>query len=463
MPHQFIFRRLASAGNLVALLLIVGTLLLLPACSTGQAAPAKKSVDSNFVTRSGALLLLHGQPFRFAGTNMYWLGLDENVGGVAYPTHFRVDDAFTAAAEMGATVVRAHTLGISVGCSLCVEPSLGKFNATALAHIDYAIQSAAQHHIRLIIPLTDNWRYYHGGKHTFTDWRGINNENKFYTDKTVIGDFEQYISTLLNHVNTYTGIAYKNDPTIMAWETGNELVPPVSWTKTIADYIKGIDSNHLVIDGSSFVNSDAFSLANVDIYTRHYYPMNIAQLQSDVAQVTAAKKVFYAGEYSWVSGDPLDAFLSAIEKSKVAGDTYWDFFPHNDTHGYVQHDDSFTLHYPGDDSAMRAAVQLFRAHAYAMQGRAEPPVGTPGAPEITGIQGKAIAWRGTALGDTYSIERSSGGANGPWSVICKRCATDNQSPWSDKSQPTGQLWYRVQAYNLAGVPGPYSPAYQRPQ
>jgi len=45
---------------------------------------------------------------------------------------------------------------------------------------------------------------------------------------------EDGFPTLLNHVNTYTCLAYKNDPTIMAWETGNELDPPTSWTQTIS-------------------------------------------------------------------------------------------------------------------------------------------------------------------------------------------------------------------------------------
>ena len=413
--------------------------------------------QDNFVGRSGAQLLLHGRPFRFAGANMYWLGLDENVGGIAYPTRFRVDDAFASIAEMGATVVRAHTLGISVGCSLCVEPALGQFNPGAFASMDYAVQSARAHGLRLIIPLSDNWHYYHGGKHTFTSWRGIIEENKFYTDKTVIHDFEQYIGEILNHVNSLTGIAYKDDPTIMAWETGNELAGTItSWTDTISTFIKHVDQHHLVIDGSSYIDADAFALPHVDIFTGHYYPMNIAQMQSDAAQVTAAHKVFYVGEYGWSGGDPLDAFLAAVEQSGAAGDTYWDFFPHKDTFGFVQHDDGHTLHYPGDDSSMQAAVALLRAHAYRMQGRNEPAPGMPAAPLITGVQGRLVAWRGSALGAIYSIERSSAGASGPWTLICNRCATDNSTPWTDHTQPAGPLWYRVQAFNLAGVAGPYS-------
>jgi hypothetical protein len=77
---------------------------------------------------------------------------------------------------------------------------------------------------------------HHGGKHNFTDWRGLSDENQFYTNPLVISDFEQYISVLLNHINSYNGIAYKNDPTILAWETGNELSAPAHWVQTIATY-----------------------------------------------------------------------------------------------------------------------------------------------------------------------------------------------------------------------------------
>ncbi len=116
---------------------------------------------NEFVTRSGSKLILGGQRFRFAGANVYWLGLDENVGGIDYPTHFRVDDVLTTAETMGATVVRSHTLGISVGCKPCIEHSLGVFNPAAFEHIDSTIQAANAHHLRLILPLVDNWAYQH--------------------------------------------------------------------------------------------------------------------------------------------------------------------------------------------------------------------------------------------------------------------------------------------------------------
>ena len=82
---------------------------------------------------------------------------------------------------------------------------------------------AKQYNVRLVIPLTDNWNYYHGGELTFCNWRGMSDQAQFYSDKDIIGDFKTYISTLLGHVNNYTGVALKDEPTILAWETGNEL------------------------------------------------------------------------------------------------------------------------------------------------------------------------------------------------------------------------------------------------
>ena len=52
-------------------------------------------------------------------------------------------------------------------------------------------------------------------------------------------DFRGYVATILNHLNPYTGLLYKEDPTIMAWESGNQLhFPPFHWTINLAKYIK---------------------------------------------------------------------------------------------------------------------------------------------------------------------------------------------------------------------------------
>jgi hypothetical protein len=98
------------------------------------------------------------------------------------------------------------------------------------------------------------------------------------------------------HVNPYTGRTALSEPAILvgrvvmagsrlgicgptarthlvffsispqAWETGNELQPPANWTGAIAAFIKSIDSNHLVLDGTYGINAEALPLPDVDLY-----------------------------------------------------------------------------------------------------------------------------------------------------------------------------------------------------
>jgi len=421
------------------------------------------AIPDSFVVRSGSQLLFKGKPFRFSGANIYWLGLDENVGGLDYPTPFRVDDALATAQEMGATVVRSHSLGISVGCPLCIEPSLGVFNKTALEHVDYAIDSAKRHGLKLIIPLVDNFHWYHGGKHTFTEWRGITDELQFYTNKSVIADFEQYISHIINRVNSLTGIAYKNDPTILGWETGNGLTAPPDWVQTIAGYLKSIDHNHLVIDGNSGQSYDTpnftqdTAIDDVDVYTGQYYPLNTAELIKQAEQAQKANRVFIAEEYAWNNkggGNSLADFLTAIESNPaISGDLFWSLFSHNDTYGYVQHNDGYTLHYPGDTVDMQERVKELRNHAYIMRNLPAPAYHMYGEPLITKTT-PGLAWRGVAGAFWYTIERSTSSVEGPWVPICVKC-TDNESPWMDKNRPPGTAWYKIEASNFSET-GAYS-------
>lgn len=191
---------------------------------------------------------------------------------VGYPEKGQIREAFASAVAMGATTVRSHTLGVSTGTPLSIWPTASATNEAAFDSIDYSIFAARNYGIRLIIPLTDNYNYYHGGKLDFLKWSNlsVNNSAAFYTNPQVIGLYKSYISTVLNHVNTYTGVAYKNDPTIMAWETGNELggyglkdgPPTASWTADITAYIKSIALHHLVIDGSDGLTNSTGKLTS---------------------------------------------------------------------------------------------------------------------------------------------------------------------------------------------------------
>jgi hypothetical protein len=86
---------------------------------------------ATFVTKdANGRLNLNGKPFRFSGSNMYWLGLDENmpasapssdnsveVGATTYPTDFRINDAMLTMNEMGTIGDKNRTcFNLLVGC-----------------------------------------------------------------------------------------------------------------------------------------------------------------------------------------------------------------------------------------------------------------------------------------------------------------------------------------------------------
>lgn len=461
----------------------------------------------NFVTRSGDQLLLNGQPFRFSGANIYWGGLDENGRtSLNYPTQFRIQSALATVADMGGTVVRCQTCGISTGNPYSVEPSLGVFNQTALRHIDYFVAEAQKHHIRLDIPLTDNYNYYLGGYHNFTDWLGLSTAancpstacaSTFYTNPQAIAAFEQYISVLLNHVNVYTGVPNKDNPTIMSWETGNELpygtggaAEFTAWTSTISTFIKSIAPKQLVMDGAGFIDQGDLSLPNVDIQSPHFYPVSTPFLNFVASDVAAAGQALVVGEYAWnnpsaTSG--LAPFLADIQDTPtISGDIYWDLFPPNDDFGYTEHYDGYQLHFPGDDTDVgngngmgapvlsgvsdAALVTELRDHAYAMSGLPVPSYAVPPAPVVTNVEhvtsttvgdGNLIEWRGSAGAATYVVQRSTRGPRGPWTSVCAACTDTNNEPFLDSGAPAGPwVWYQVTAVNPDGVSGRTSAPFQ---
>ncbi|EGG03246.1 family 5 glycoside hydrolase [Melampsora larici-populina 98AG31] len=373
--------------------------------TTVSGAAGTLGTPKSFIKRHGTILKAGPQFYRPVGPNIYWLGLDENDGRkVSYPSKKRIREAFAIAAAMGANTVRSITLGVSTGNPLSIWPSKGETNEDAFDPIDYAIGTARHYGIRhealpdhlhtsekLTSPLHLIYhaylRFYHGGKYDFLEWEGINSadrdaEQHFYTNRKVIDSFKAYIKVILNHVNQYTGIALKDDPTIMAWETGNELgafnlkegAAPGDWTTEIANHIKRIDTKHLVVDGSDGIRDtdgdeiDGLSIDPIDIVTDHMYHHTLS-MSSD--------KVLVIGEYDWTGsngGMPLSTFYNQLRKAHNVGDFAWNVMSHDDQCcRFIAHDDGYSIYYPNGNANLLQR-RLLRLVQHCMTGRESPHV-----------------------------------------------------------------------------------------
>ncbi len=357
------------------------------------AVPPLTAAD-HFVTRSGTRLKLEGKPFRFAGGNLDYLALASDSFGkigatdIYYPSKSMIDDAFAALHKMNGTVTRVWS-SASQGCSLCVEPELGKFNETALKQLDYVVYSAGRHHIRVILLFVDPWGYYTGGIEQYKKWRG---GGDFFRDPKLIADYKLYVSTLINRKNSYTGVFYRNDPTILAWQAGNELrEAPIEWEREIARYIKSLDRNHLIITSNDFhgVEPERAAIPEIDIVDRHYYPFfgkdYIWTLERDRAAAKQANKVFVVDEFGWDRGnasvEQLKSRLNEIVADPdIAGDLFWALRGPKDGGGSMAvpgaGGDWWALYYPARETPlnkeedMRLRTLILSNHAAAMSGSA---------------------------------------------------------------------------------------------
>ncbi|KAI5474838.1 glycoside hydrolase family 65 protein [Pseudohyphozyma bogoriensis] len=323
---------------------------------------------------------------------------------------------------MGATTIRSTTLGVSVGTSLSVVPSLGVVNQEALEAIDWAIWAAKSYGMRLILPLTDQYDYYHGGIPTFLRFHNLSDTNfdPFYDlTSDVYSTFKSYISTLITHRSTITNLTMAEEPTILAFETGNELggwglsnyPPPVEWTTAVANYLKELAPNTLVMSGSYGVRSEELGIADVDLYSDHFYPPYAYNLKKAASLTKSHDKVFIVGEFDWTNRyfspawyalvaipvvlvgimwvlpakwwpwrislgcglvylflpTPISTFLSTLESLSptslatssgsptevgVSGSLYWSLFGRtNSCCAFVDHNDGYTLHYPSNPTS----------------------------------------------------------------------------------------------------------------
>jgi mannan endo-1,4-beta-mannosidase len=479
----------------VLLLTVLLAVLVGLAAGSSQATRA----TAQFVTRSGVRLTLGGLPFRFGGANIEWLGLagygPADPGGPHLPSHFEIDDALTTAQEMGARVVRSQTMADSVGCDLCIEPTRGQFNQAAFERIDYALEAARARGIRIIPTIIGDDALAGGTGCVYLRWRGISvpgcsiiDMAPFWTDPTVIGDVEEHIQAVLDHVNVYTGVAYKDDPTILGWDLLNGGGSPTPWTRQIAGYVRSLDSRHLILSGAANVRLAAVDACVSFVYPHWSLPLDF--VQSWIETCRSAGKPYIVYEYGW---DPTDfstrpslrGFLSTLLADReIAGDAFWALEAHADGHGWLpipadSSDPAFArtgesgqwwaMYYTGiqtlvmSASDMAARAQIIRSHNYAMDGVRLPRHAIPPAPAVTSAAyssisaGVRVYWRGSAGARNYSIQRAPA-RNGPWTMVCRRCATDLGDGFVDLSPAAKTSWYRVVPYNLDGRAGRASQA-----
>ncbi|KAG1669384.1 hypothetical protein FOA52_004035 [Chlamydomonas sp. UWO 241] len=231
---------------------------------------------AGYVYRSDTRLMERGAdgkpcPLAFLGFNAFWL-TDKAGWGQDYNMR-QVVELLAAAKRLGC----ASRLGMRVGRTWAFNDRLpqlpGEYDETQFRGLDFVIYAAGRFNIRLVLALGNLWPAYFGPERWLSYARDTDSSNAttplpthadiydFYSDMKARELYKQHISAIVNRVNTFTGVAYRDDPAIMSWDVMNEPRCPGcmeaaqqdnvhSWLSEMTAHTRAEDPNHLITLGT---------------------------------------------------------------------------------------------------------------------------------------------------------------------------------------------------------------------
>lgn len=356
-----------------------------------------------FVRASGTEFVVDGHAFYFAGANSYDLftygdGSSTQTAQdieTKYMDKSKIDSTMSQMAQDGVTVLR--TWGFSNESWHGFETSKGVYSEAQFMLFDYIMDSARRNGIKVIITLENYWEAY-GGIDKKLQWQGLSSGNhtaraQYFSNANCKNQYKVYAEHFINRVNHYTGVAYKDDPTIFAWDLMNEPryqdaavnenktgITLKAWVDEMASYIKSLDRNHMVCvgieghetkygfggdEGNPFVYIQQSPY--IDFCSAHPYPdehwanlssegtKNLMKMWINDAH-NVVKKPLVVGEFNTHNNKDQywPAVFGVLEEEGAAGGLLWEYNYRRLSDFTVIHGDSILAYFKAHSIRMAA-------------------------------------------------------------------------------------------------------------
>ena len=241
--------------------------------------------------------MLNGHPYYFVGTN-FWQGMNLGVDGPSGDRKQLVAE-LDRLQSIGVTNLRVmassegpNTEPHRMVPALMISP--GHYDETVLDGLDFFMSEVGKRNMKAVMVLNNYWQW-SGGMGQYVSWSEgtpipypgdygtfMSYVARFYDCDECQTWYRAHIKMIIDHTNPYTGLKYRDDPTVFAWELANEPRRyPYAWIDNTAAYIKALDPNHMVTTGSEGTppgeNQDfkrTHEGPNIDYATIHIWPQN---------------------------------------------------------------------------------------------------------------------------------------------------------------------------------------------
>jgi mannan endo-1,4-beta-mannosidase len=369
------------------------------------ASSAVRPPSKDYVQASGTGFMVNGQPFFVMGVNNHY---------VTWGSPAEVLRVLDDAVALGANTLRLFLMPV-IGSLDGSVPTIWDWNKKGdsshlsvngtyllywdseksqmaindgpdgMQKIDFLIAEAGKRDLRLIIAFLDFWDYT-GGSQQIRAWYGRHSKDRFFfRDPRPKRDYKNWVRHVVQRVNRLTGLAYRDDPTIMAWELMNEgnAKPEalrLAWTAEMSAYVKSLDPKHLVSSGHANVTSKLadMSIPTLDFGTWHgyplYYGLSVQQFNDAIREFCALavrhKKPVLMEEFGYARSNPDAAEAYALWLDTVtrnpncAGWLVWVLVSRQDSGGFPADEHSqFDVRRDGNPiwHALKAATARGRA------------------------------------------------------------------------------------------------------
>ena len=250
-------------------------------------------VNEGFVSVDGKRFFLNDKPYYFLGTNL-WYGMNLGSKGESGDRQ-RLINELDFLSNIGVKNLRVMASSEGPDSERWrIVPSLqsspGKYNTELLDGLDFLLYEMGKRDMKAIMCLNNFW-HWSGGMAQYVSWANntripyppIEGEgdwqkyqeyaSSFYSNKKAKEHYYNHIRFIVLRENSYTEKLYRDDPTIMSWQLGNEprginnREDFLDWIESSAQLIKEVDPNHLVTIGSE--GSTAHSSSGNNFFKDH--------------------------------------------------------------------------------------------------------------------------------------------------------------------------------------------------